>query len=207
MGCTHTKEGRSSSSSKTKKIKDKRRERSERTVYSEPTYHIKTEDYKPNPPSVVEPSQHGSISRDNTVTLSSNKDENLDDGIDGREKCSEASTPHQHLPQQVQPQTQGNTLLPQQPEHQQEQDQPTLERKGSIVRNGIYYSESELSEENPWQPKYWTPDRIGKWVEDTEFPDGMKFHEVCKIVIQNNMTVPRPRAVPHHQSPVNHAQT
>lgn len=197
MGCTHTKEGRSHST-KPKKIKNKRKERSERTVYSEPTYHIKTEDYKPNPSSLEPPSQHGSISRDNTVTFSSNKDENLDE-----EKCSEASTPHQHIPAPSQPPQQ---LSPQQEQPGSPQEQPGLERKGSIVRNGIYYSESELSEENPWQPKYWTPDRIGKWVEDTEFPDGMKYHEVCKIVIHNNMTVPRPRAVPHHQSPVNYSQ-
>eukprot|EP01113_Clastostelium_recurvatum_P035950 TRINITY_DN5064_c0_g1_i1.p1 TRINITY_DN5064_c0_g1~~TRINITY_DN5064_c0_g1_i1.p1 ORF type:complete len:229 (-),score=60.42 TRINITY_DN5064_c0_g1_i1:13-699(-) len=40
---------------------------------------------------------------------------------------------------------------------------------GSVIRNGVYYSESELSEEAAvWQPRYWTPDRIAKWVEDIE---------------------------------------
>jgi hypothetical protein len=176
MGCTQGKQKRSGNSSannnNSKKVKEhKRKEKSERTVYSEPTYHIKTEDYKANPPT-VEPTSQGSISRDNTVTLSSNKDENLEsDGIE-KDKATEEA--------------------------------PHLERKGSIVRNGVYYSESELSEEVPWQPKYWNPERIGKWVEDTEFPDGMKYNDVCKLVIQNNMTVPRPRAIPQHQSPVNH---
>ncbi|GAM23298.1 hypothetical protein SAMD00019534_064730 [Acytostelium subglobosum LB1] len=40
----------------------------------------------------------------------------------------------------------------------------------SILRNGIWYTESELAEENfVWNPKYWTIDRIGKWVDDIEF--------------------------------------
>jgi len=57
--------------------------------------------------------------------------------------------------------------------------------KGSIIRNGVYYSESELAEEGvTWQPKYWTPERIGKWVEDTEYPDGVKFSEIRKTVLQ-----------------------
>jgi len=66
--------------------------------------------------------------------------------------------------------------------------------KGSLIRNGIYYSESELAEEGVvWQPKYWTPERIGKWVEDTEYPDGIKFSEVRRSVLQGN----------HNKSPLN----
>jgi len=39
----------------------------------------------------------------------------------------------------------------------------------SIIKNGVYYSESELSEENSvWTPKYWTAERISKWVEEIE---------------------------------------
>lgn len=67
------------------------------------------------------------------------------------------------------------------------QPQPQVLRspsKGSLVRDGVYYSESELEEGvTPWQPKYWTPDRIGKWVEDTEFPEGMKFADIRKAVL------------------------
>lgn len=56
--------------------------------------------------------------------------------------------------------------------------------KGSLIRDGVYYSESELEEGvTPWQPKYWTPERIGKWVEDTEFPEGMRFVEVKKTIL------------------------
>lgn len=191
-------------------MKDKRR--SERSIQSEHSHHINksAEDYNPStyPSTTLEPpSQHESISRDNTVTLSSNKDENLDEGIDGKENPEEGQTSqqqvnlqYQQLQQQHQQQVQ---ILQSQQQAQQQQDQGSgsMERKGSIVRNGVYYSESELSEENPWQPKYWTPDRIGKWVEDTEFPEGLKYSDVCKVVIQNHMTVPRPRATPHHQSP------
>ncbi|GAM25808.1 hypothetical protein SAMD00019534_089830, partial [Acytostelium subglobosum LB1] len=43
---------------------------------------------------------------------------------------------------------------------------------GSVLKNGIWYAESELAEENfVWAPKYWTVDRIGKWVDDIEFTE------------------------------------
>lgn len=187
MGCAHGKEhpARKDGNKNSGRVKDyhKRKEKSDRTIYSEPTYHIKTEDYKPSPPPpalilpattppTINPftpappdSAAGSISNrgDNTTHLSSNKDDNTQD--------------------------------PEDPNKDKVED-TTLERKGSVVRNGVYYSESELAEENNWQPKYWTPDRIGKWVEDTEFPDGMRFPDVYKIIVQSNMTVPRPYRPP-----------
>eukprot|EP01111_Echinosteliopsis_oligospora_P018966 TRINITY_DN8956_c0_g1_i1.p1 TRINITY_DN8956_c0_g1~~TRINITY_DN8956_c0_g1_i1.p1 ORF type:complete len:199 (+),score=52.74 TRINITY_DN8956_c0_g1_i1:153-749(+) len=63
----------------------------------------------------------------------------------------------------------------------------------SINPEEIYYSESELSEEPiPWQPQYWTPDRIGRWVEDTEYNDGMRFNEIKKHVLHHKLTLPPP---------------
>jgi hypothetical protein len=197
MGCTQVKQPRSRNPKpNTKKVKEfnNRKEQSERTINSEPTYHIKTDDYKANPPIPNEQPSQSSVSRDNnTVTISSNKDDTIDEGIDVKDKTATITAPvtitTQPAPQPTET-AEGETPSP-------------LERKGSVIRNGVYYSESELSEETPWQPKYWNPDRIGKWVEDTEFPDGLKFQDVCKIVIQNNMTVPRPRANPQHQSTIN----
>jgi hypothetical protein len=195
MGCTQGKHPRNSSQTRVQEY-NKRKEQSERTINSEPTYHIKTEDYKSNPPISNEPLSHSTVSRDNnTVTISSNKDDTIDEGIDVKDKpILTEPVPTQPTPTQPTPQPTAET---------EETSSPTGERKGSIIRNGVYYSESELSEETPWQPKYWNPDRIGKWVEDTEFPDGLRFQDVCKIVLQNNMTVPRPRANPLHQSPIN----
>lgn len=211
MGCTQGKHARTHT--KTRRVKEynnnnKRKEQSERTLNSEPTYHIKTEDYKANPPITNEPVvSQSSVSRDNnTVTISSNKDDTLDEGIDVKDKPVIITTPPPLPPPQdcaEQPQPQLHPQPPQPIQPTAEESPGMGERKGSIIRNGVYYSESELSEEAPWQPKYWTSDRIGKWVEDTEFPDGLKFQDVCKIVIQNNMTVPRPRANPQHQSPIN----
>lgn len=196
MGCTQGKHR----SRNTKRVNEynKRQEQSERTVNSETTYHIKTDDYKANPPiPEPQPLSQSTVSRDNnTVTISSNRDDTLDEGIDVKDKAS-TNTPTAPI----------ETAPPQPTTTQTEDPSSPMERKGSIIRNGVYYSESELSEETPWQPKYWHPDRIGKWVEDTEFPDGLKYHDVCKIVIQNNMTVPRPRANPQHQSPINNAHS
>jgi hypothetical protein len=69
-----------------------------------------------------------------------------------------------------------------------------LPRSGSVIRNGVYYSESEISEEGcVWQPKYWTPDRIGSWIEDIEYPDGMRFQDVCKVISHSHVELlPRP---------------
>jgi len=186
MGCAQAKEpkskkdddkkddGKKSSSQRVKEYTNsKSKERSIRTVYSvEPTYHIKTEDYKPvsppptSPQLAPDPQSHGSLSRDNT-TLSSNKDDNMEEGVDSKDKAASGT---------------GEEVV------------GHMERKGSIVRDGVYYSESELSEEPVWQPKYWTPDRIGKWIEDIEFPDTLRFQDVCKVIAQSNMTVP----IPHH---------
>lgn len=72
--------------------------------------------------------------------------------------------------------------------------------KGSIIRNGIYYSESELAEEGVvWQPKYWTPERIGKWVEEAEFPEGLKFSDVRKQIVQQGGSSSK-KSSSHHRT-------
>jgi len=48
--------------------------------------------------------------------------------------------------------------------------------RGGVIRNGIYYSETELAEQTnmAWCPCYWTRERINKWVEEVENPDTLK---------------------------------
>jgi len=72
---------------------------------------------------------------------------------------------------------------------------PGVARRGSVIRNGVYYSESEMSEEGcVWQPKYWGPDRIGSWIEDIEYPDAMRFEDVCKLISYTNELRPSSRS-------------
>jgi len=48
--------------------------------------------------------------------------------------------------------------------------------RGGVIRNGIYYSETELAEQSnmAWSPCYWTREKINKWVEEVENPDALK---------------------------------
>lgn len=48
--------------------------------------------------------------------------------------------------------------------------------RGGVLKNGIYYSESELAEQSAitWNPCYWTKERISKWVDEVENPDTLK---------------------------------
>jgi len=48
--------------------------------------------------------------------------------------------------------------------------------RGGVIRNGVYFSESELAEQGniTWTPCYWTRERISKWVEEVENPDTLK---------------------------------
>jgi hypothetical protein len=48
--------------------------------------------------------------------------------------------------------------------------------RGGVLKNGIYYSESELAEQSAitWNPCYWTKERISKWVDEVEHPDTLK---------------------------------
>jgi hypothetical protein len=48
--------------------------------------------------------------------------------------------------------------------------------RGGVLKNGIYYSESELAEQGAitWNPCYWTKERISKWVDEVEHPDTLK---------------------------------
>jgi hypothetical protein len=48
--------------------------------------------------------------------------------------------------------------------------------RGGLLKNGIYYSESELAEQSAitWNPCYWTKERISKWVDEVEHPDTLK---------------------------------
>lgn len=57
-----------------------------------------------------------------------------------------------------------------------DKDKAAVAVRGGIFRNGVFYSESELSEQSniTWTPCYWNRERISKWVEEVEHPDTLK---------------------------------